>query len=132
MFLLPLSTNAAALRVFERKILLKIFRPVRVGDDFRIRSNNELYELLKDMDIVQRINVQRLPWLGEVVVIEQDVPTRKGFLMQGFAEVGEEDDQIEIVVTIRRRSTRSRGEWKDMLNAFLMASQVSKYVSDPD
>ena len=52
--------------------------------------------------------------------------------MQGFAEVGKEDDQIEIVVTIRRRSTRSRGEWKDMLNAFLMASQVSKYVSDPD
>ena len=31
-----LSTVAAALRVFERKVLRKIFGPVRVGDDFRI------------------------------------------------------------------------------------------------
>ena len=34
--------------------------PVRVGDDFRIRFNSELYELLNDMDVVQRINIQRL------------------------------------------------------------------------
>ena len=47
-----LSTDAAALKVFERKVLRKIFDPVRVGDDFRIRFNSELYELLNDMDIV--------------------------------------------------------------------------------
>ena len=62
-----LSTNAAALRVFERKVLRKIFSPVRVGDDFRIRFNSELYELLNDMDVGQRINIQRLRWLGHVV-----------------------------------------------------------------
>ena len=52
-----LSTDVAALRVFERKVLRKIFGPVRVGDDFRIRFNSELYELLNDMDVVQRINI---------------------------------------------------------------------------
>ena len=62
-----LSTDAAALVVFERKVLRKIFCAVRVGDDFRIRFNCELYELLNDIDVVQRINIQRLCWLGHVV-----------------------------------------------------------------
>ena len=47
-----LSTDAATLRVFERKVLRKIFDPVRVGDDFRIQSNSEL---LNGIDI-QRID----------------------------------------------------------------------------
>ena len=62
-----LSTDAAALRVFERKVLHKIFGPVRVGNDFRNRFNSELYELLNDIDVVQRINIQRLRWLVHVV-----------------------------------------------------------------
>ena len=52
-----LSTDAVALRVFERKVLRKTFGPVRVGDDYRIRFNSELYELLNDIDVVQRINI---------------------------------------------------------------------------
>ena len=51
-----MAQNVAALRVFERKVVRKIFGPVQVGNDFRIRYNSELYELLNDMDIVQRIN----------------------------------------------------------------------------
>ena len=75
-----LSTDAAALRVFERKVLRKIFGPVRVGDDFRIRFNSELYELLNDnMDVVQRINIQRLRWLGHVVRMEEDALARRVF-----------------------------------------------------
>ena len=74
-----LSTDAAALRVFERKVLRKIFGPVRVVDDFRIRFNSELYELLNDMDVGQRINIQRLRWLGHVVRMEEDAPARRVF-----------------------------------------------------
>ena len=55
-----LSTDAAALRIFERKVLRMTFGSVRVSDDFRIRFNSELYELLNDIDVVQRINIQRL------------------------------------------------------------------------
>ena len=54
-----LSTDAAALGVFERKVLSKIFGPVLVGNDFRIRFNSKLYELLNDMNVVQRINIQK-------------------------------------------------------------------------
>ena len=74
-----MSTDAAALRVFERKVLRKIFGPVRVGDDFRIRFNSELYELLNDMDVVQCINIQRLRWLDHVVRMEEDAPARRVF-----------------------------------------------------
>ena len=65
-----LSTDAAVLKVFKRKVLCKIFGPVRVGDDFRIRSNSELYELLNDIHVVLRSNIQRLCWLGHVVRME--------------------------------------------------------------
>ena len=39
-----LSTDTAALGVFERKVIGKIFVLVRVGDDFHSRSNNKLYD----------------------------------------------------------------------------------------
>ena len=62
----------SSLESIQDKVLRKIFRPVRVGDDFRIRFNSELYQLLNDMDVVQRINIQRLPCLGHVVHMEED------------------------------------------------------------
>ena len=49
-----LNTDAAALRVFERNVLRKIFDPVRLGHDFHIRYNSELYELHNGMYVVQR------------------------------------------------------------------------------
>ena len=62
-----LSIEAATLRVIERKLLRKTFSSVRVGNDFRIRSNSGLYELLNDIDVVQRINIQRLRWIAHAV-----------------------------------------------------------------
>ena len=50
------STDAAAMGVFERKVLRKIFGPVSVGDDHRIRINRELNKLFNDMDVAKRIN----------------------------------------------------------------------------
>ena len=55
-----LSTDAAAMMVFKKKDLRKIFGPERVADDFRIRSSSKLYELLNDRGIVKRIIIQRL------------------------------------------------------------------------
>ena len=39
------------------------FGSVRVANNFRIRSNNELYELLNNIYVVQHIVIQLLPWL---------------------------------------------------------------------
>ena len=76
--------DAGVCGVFERKVLRKIFGPLRVGDDFRIRTNDELYELYNDMDVVQRVNVQRLRWVGHVVRMDDEAPAKRVF----DAEVG--------------------------------------------
>ena len=88
-----LSTDALAFRAFERKVLLKIFGPVRVGDDLRI--NSELYELLNDIDVVQRINIQRLHWLGHVVRMEEDAPERR-VVDAGICGSRQKDDLVSV------------------------------------
>ena len=52
---------------------------VRVGYDFRIRSNSKLYELLNDIGDVQRIKIQRLRFLGRVIRMEEDALARRVF-----------------------------------------------------
>ena len=52
---------------------------MRVGDDFRIRSESGLYEFLNNIDVMQLINIQRLRWLDHVVDIEEDAPASWGF-----------------------------------------------------
>ena len=75
----------------------KIFGPVRVGDDYRIRTNREPYELFNDMDVAKRINNQRCRWLGHVVRMDEDAPPRRVV----DAEVGG-----------HRRMGRPRTRWK--------------------
>ena len=76
-----LGTDAAALRVFDRGVVRSSVGDdfVRVGDNFRIRSNSELYELLNDIDVVQRVNIQRMRWLGHAVRIKEDATARRIF-----------------------------------------------------
>ena len=68
-----------SLESIREKSLRKIFSLVRVGSDFRIRYNTELYKLRNGLEIVQRINIQRLHWLGHVVRIKEDGPPRRVF-----------------------------------------------------
>ena len=120
-----LSTDAAALRVFERKVLRKIFDPVQVGDDFRMRFNSELYELLNNIHVVQRINIKRLRWLGHVVRMEEDAPVRRvfdagisGSPRRGRPCIRWQDQSEEVLssigVTNGRRRAHNRGAWKDV------------------
>jgi hypothetical protein len=54
------------LRIFERRILRKIFDPVQNEDGFwRIRMNHELNNLIKNADIVRY--VKKKEWLGWVM-----------------------------------------------------------------
>jgi hypothetical protein len=56
------------LRIFERRILRKIFGPVQDEDgSWRIRMNYELNELIGNADIVRFIKGIRIAWLGHVM-----------------------------------------------------------------
>ena len=65
------SVDEKSLGAFERKILRKIFGPLSVDGVYRRRIHHELYELFDDIDVVKRIKIQRLRWLGHVIRMDK-------------------------------------------------------------
>jgi hypothetical protein len=66
------------LRIFERRILRKIFGPVQNEDGFwRIRTNYKLNDLIKNAYIVRFVKSKRMTWLGHVIRMEEKrIPKR--------------------------------------------------------
>jgi len=54
------------LLVFERKIFRKIFDPNKENSIWRIKTNQELDEIIKRKSIIKFIRAQRLSWLGHI------------------------------------------------------------------
>ena len=79
------------LRIFECRILRKIFGPVQNGDgSWRIRVNYELNKLIENADIVRFIKRRKISWLGHVMRMN-DKRTRKRILEYEVREL--EGDQ---------------------------------------
>jgi hypothetical protein len=55
-----------ALAVFERKILRKIYGPVKENELWSIRRNDELEAIIKGENIVSFIKCQRIRWPGHI------------------------------------------------------------------
>ena len=65
------SRNEQHLRIFERKILRKIFGSVQDKNGiWRIRKNHQLNELIGNADIIRFIKGRRMAWLGHVMRID--------------------------------------------------------------
>jgi hypothetical protein len=64
------KSDENSFRIFERKILRKIYGPVQEGDTWRIRYKEELNRFIKGEDIVKLIKAQRIRWLGHVERME--------------------------------------------------------------
>jgi len=65
------------LRIFERKILRKIFGPVIIDNIWRTRNNMETDKLIEGADIVRFIKARRIIWLGHNQRMNKVRPTRK-------------------------------------------------------
>jgi hypothetical protein len=59
--------------IFKRKIIRKIFGPTRSHDGYwRIKTNQEIDDILKGQNIIAFIKKQKLNWLGHVECMAED------------------------------------------------------------
>ena len=82
------KSNEEWLRIFERKVLRKIFGPANKNGTWRMRYNNDLYSLFTDCDIVKYIKIARLRWTGHIIRMEENSPAKK-FTYSKLKEVEE-------------------------------------------
>ena len=80
------------LRIFERKMLRKIYGPIQEGDIWRIRNNEELIRSISGEDIVKFIKSQRIRWLVHVKRMEEGAMPRK--MMEGRPRLRWMDDVV--------------------------------------
>ena len=130
------QTDETALGVFERKILRKIYGPIIENGEYRRRWNHELYELYPDIDVVRRVKIARLRWLGHVSRMDQNEPARKVFedVLEGRRKVGrprlrwkdQVDESLRILgVTNWREKAKDRAGWRNMLYSFFNAPSLT-------
>jgi hypothetical protein len=101
------------LRIFERKVLRKIYAPIQEGDSWRIRNNEELNRATNGEDIVKFIKAQRIRWLGHVKRMEGGAMPRK--MMEGRLFTG-------------RRKGRPRLRWMDDVVADMTVMKIKQWT----
>jgi hypothetical protein len=68
-----------ALAVLERKILRKIYGPVKENELWGIRRNDELEAIIKGKNIVRFIKCQRIRWVGHIERTQDTAIPKKMF-----------------------------------------------------
>jgi hypothetical protein len=76
--------------IWERKVLRRIFEPVCERGCYRIRTNEEVNRIYKEMDLVTIIKTLRLKWLGHVNRMEDQRERYRAFLGVGEGEENQE------------------------------------------
>jgi hypothetical protein len=75
---LPVSKkDLNMIRIFERRILRKIYGPINDTSKWRTRYSNYFYTLYNELDIAKVIKTGRLRWLGHVFRMQEVGPCRK-------------------------------------------------------
>jgi hypothetical protein len=74
--------NEEGLRIFERKLLRRIFGPVCENGFWNIRYNNEFCELFSELDIVKTIKIGRSEWEGHIIQMLGDNHVKKLTLLK--------------------------------------------------
>jgi hypothetical protein len=59
------------LRSFERKIIRRIYGPLRQGREWRRRDIEEIDNIIRKKDIVRFVKARRMSWIGHVERMEE-------------------------------------------------------------
>jgi hypothetical protein len=68
--------------VLERKILRRIYDPIRDRDQWRCRFNKELYGLFKEPRLFVVMRIARLRWAGHVARMDEECMSRRLMYVQ--------------------------------------------------
>ena len=121
------ENSTEKLMIFERKILRKIFGPTKeLNGLWRIKTNEELDELIRRKNIIRFIKSQRLKWLGHVERMQKEREVTKIYKWKPFASrpIGRpknrwEDDVRKDLQTMKiknwKRSVLDRDLWKKIV-----------------
>ena len=115
------------LMIFERKIMRKVFGPTRIEEGYwRIKTNQEINDILKGENIIGFIKKQRLNWLGHVERMSEDNNVKKIYRWKPLAQrpTGRpktrwEDDVSEDMKRLkdrnRKKITHDTVRWKKVV-----------------
>jgi len=68
------------LMIFERKVLRRIFGLTKERDGtWRIKTNDELYELIRHKNIINHIKAQRLSWFGHLHRMPEEKMVKRAY-----------------------------------------------------
>ena len=79
------------LSIFKRKMLRRIYGPVMDRGIWLIRTNQELYQLCGEDDIVKFCKLSRLSWAGHIIRQDDDYLSRKVLLRSQKESAPERD-----------------------------------------
>jgi len=113
--------------IFKRRIMRKIFGPTRTDDGYwRIKTDQEINEILKGQNIIGFIKKQRLNWLGHVECMAEDNIVQKikrwkpmSKRPNGRPTTRWEDDILEDIKSMNecdwKKVAQNRDSWKKVV-----------------
>jgi hypothetical protein len=113
--------------IFEIRIMRKIFGPTRKDDGYwRIKTNQEINEILKGQNIIRFIKKQRLNWLDHVERMAEDnnvLKTKRWKPMSkrpiGRPKTRWEEDVLEDIKSMNvcnwKKVVQNRDSWKKVV-----------------
>ena len=115
------------LMIFERKIMRKIVGPTRLEDGYwRIKTNQEINDIIKGQNIIGFIRKQRLNWFGHVERMTEDNNVKKikrwkpiAKRPTGRPKLRWEDDVLEDIKNMNvqnwKEVAQDRERWKNVV-----------------
>jgi hypothetical protein len=101
------------LRVYERKVLRRIHGPTKESDGtWRIKSNDELNNLIGNKNIINYIIAQRLAWFGQVHLMPDKSMVKKKY---------------EWAPALTRSLGRPKNRWDDDVKSDITRIKITKW-----
>lgn len=106
------ATDENNLRIFERRILRKLFGPVKDNNVYRIRFNYELQEIIENEVIIKFIKAQKLRWVEHLERMDRGRAPRRA---------------SEMVCMSTRQRGRPRTRWREEVECDLRKMSVGNW-----